>query len=111
MAVLVIALLGLLVANLFYWLSGFVELMLMPDEDFPGRFDKALWVLLFLALPVLVAPLAFSRWREFNTLRLRRLRLEAAREATAAGQPAAEAAPRPQAPTSNAGITAGPGGA
>jgi hypothetical protein len=87
---------GLLLINLVFWLEKFVELMLMPDEDFPGRHDKALWVLVFIVFFFLVAPAAFSRWREGNLVRLRRLRLEAA-GGTRTGQQQEEApAPSPQ---------------
>jgi hypothetical protein len=44
------------------WGYQFVQLMLMADEDFPGRFDKLAWSTLFvLAMPL--APFAFLVWR------------------------------------------------
>jgi hypothetical protein len=54
-----------------FWVVQFIDLMLMPDEDFPGRFDKVLWVAVFLVLFFLVAPLAFGLWKETNKKRLR----------------------------------------
>lgn len=43
------------------WCYQFIELMLLSDTDFPGRYDKILWALTFMALPPL-APFAFSFW-------------------------------------------------
>jgi hypothetical protein len=48
-----------------------MDLMTMPDDEFPGRFDKALWVLVFVTLFVLVAPIAFGLWKDKNRRRLR----------------------------------------
>ncbi len=98
---------GLLVINLLFWLEKFVELMLMPDEDFPGRHDKALWVLVFIVFFFLVAPVAFSRWREWNLARLGRLRLEAVGDSTTRQQQAEAPAssPQPQGAPLPSGIT------
>jgi hypothetical protein len=54
------------------WIYQFMDLMMMPDDDFPGRFDKILWVATFLVLFTLVAPLAFGLWKEKNRQRLRK---------------------------------------
>ena len=45
-----------------YWLRSFIELMLLSDDDFPGRYDKILWVAAFLFM-FLLTPLAFSWWK------------------------------------------------
>jgi hypothetical protein len=45
-----------------FWIYEFIQLMLLADEDFPGRYDKALWVAVF-AVAFVVAPLAFYGWR------------------------------------------------
>jgi hypothetical protein len=60
-----------LLLNAILWVVQFMDLMTMPDDEFPGRFDKALWVLVFLVLSVLVAPIAFGLWKERNRQRLR----------------------------------------
>ncbi|MFO0954571.1 MAG: hypothetical protein U0835_26095 [Isosphaeraceae bacterium] len=48
-----LALAGLLAGVLFarVWVHSFVELMSSPDEAFPGRHDKLVWVLLLVFLP------------------------------------------------------------
>ena len=43
------------------WCYQFIELMLLSEADFPGKHDKILWALAFLALPPLT-PFAFSFW-------------------------------------------------
>jgi hypothetical protein len=53
------------------WVATFMDLMVMPDEDFPGRYDKVLWVLAFLVQPVFIGPIAFALWKEKNRRRLR----------------------------------------
>jgi hypothetical protein len=63
-----------LLINAAFWIWQFLDLMMMPDEDFPGRFDKALWVVVFLMFFVFVAPIAFGLWKEKNRERLRKLR-------------------------------------
>jgi hypothetical protein len=45
-------------ARLAFWMVQFVYLMRMPDAAFPGRYDKALCVAVFL-IAGLLAPLAF----------------------------------------------------
>lgn len=44
------------------WGFYFTQLMCLEDEDFPGRFDKVLWVLVFTFL-FLPAPFLFLAWR------------------------------------------------
>jgi hypothetical protein len=34
---------------LVFWLRQFIVLMALPDSVFPGRYDKTLWFVLFLA--------------------------------------------------------------
>jgi hypothetical protein len=53
------------------WVWQFVQLMLLEDDLFPGRNDKALWVAAFVVVLPLT-PVAFMLWK--------RARLEAARE-------------------------------
>lgn len=51
-----------IVLFLLFWGYQFVQLMLMPDDDFPGRFDKVTWGVVFvLAIPL--APFVFLFWR------------------------------------------------
>ena len=44
------------------WLSQFIQLMLLADSDFPGAYDKILWVAAFVCV-FLLAPLAFMYWK------------------------------------------------
>ena len=44
------------------WRHEFVGLMLMPDEVFPGRYDKRSWMLLMIVLP----PLGLGTYRSFR---------------------------------------------
>jgi hypothetical protein len=44
------------------WVYEFVQLMALGDGDFPGRYDKVLWVVAFLVGNVLGA-IAFHYWR------------------------------------------------
>ncbi len=53
----------LLIAFLIFWGHEFVELMLLSDSDFPGKYDKILWVLAFLVM-FFVAPFAFVFWKQ-----------------------------------------------
>ena len=56
----VLLLIGIFVS--LFWIYQFTQLMLFSDSDFPGRYDKALWVAAFvLAFPL--APFAFYCWR------------------------------------------------
>jgi len=45
-----------------FWVYQFVQLMLLEDRWFPGRFDKALWVGVFVLIFPL-APFAFLMWK------------------------------------------------
>ena len=45
------------------WCYQFIQLMLLEDSDFPGRFDKILWVAAFIGVFV-VAPFAFVYWKQ-----------------------------------------------
>jgi hypothetical protein len=45
-----------------FWVYQFIQLMLLSDSDFPGRYDKILWVAAFL-FAFLVAPFAFLWWK------------------------------------------------
>jgi hypothetical protein len=53
----------LVVAAAILWVHGFVQLMALGDQDFPGRYDKVLWVVAFLVGNVLGA-IAFHYWRQ-----------------------------------------------
>jgi hypothetical protein len=78
-----------LLLNAIFWVVQFMDLMTMPDDDFPGRFDKVLWVVVFVALFLIVAPFAFGLWKEKNRRRLReRDRWTGERRASQPGPPA-----------------------
>ena len=44
------------------WVYQFAQLMLLDDDLFCGRYDKPLWVTVFVLMCVL-APFAFMMWR------------------------------------------------
>ena len=52
----------LIVGAAILWVYEFVQLMALGDGDFPGRYDKVLWVVAFLVGNVLGA-IAFHYWR------------------------------------------------
>ena len=60
---------GLLLLGLFLraWRHEFVILMAQPDNVFPGRHDKIIWVLMFVLLP----PLAVGSFRVYRGVTLR----------------------------------------
>lgn len=44
------------------WIYQFIQLMLLSDADFPGKYDKILWAAAFvLVFPI--APFAFLWWK------------------------------------------------
>ena len=45
-----------------FWAFQLTQLMMLSDQDFPGRFDKILWVILFLLVSPL-APFLFLYWK------------------------------------------------
>ena len=45
-----------------FWFFQFVQLMLLSDADFPGRYDKCLWTAAFI-LAFVIAPVAFFGWK------------------------------------------------
>ena len=45
-----------------FWGFQLVQLMMLDDGDFPGRYDKILWFVLFCTLFVL-APFVFIAWK------------------------------------------------
>jgi len=45
-----------------FWMFQFVQLMLLEDAIFAGRYDKPLWVATFILMPLL-APFAFLMWK------------------------------------------------
>ena len=45
------------------WVYQLIHLMLLADSDFPGRYDKILWVAAFVCV-FLLAPFAFIYWKQ-----------------------------------------------
>ena len=45
-----------------FWVYQFVQLMLLSEADFPGKYDKVLWTAAFI-LALAVAPFAFLGWK------------------------------------------------
>lgn len=45
-----------------FWIYQFVQLMLLSEVDFPGRYDKCLWTGAFI-FACLLAPFAFFGWK------------------------------------------------
>lgn len=58
-----IMLCGLAVVFVVFWVSQFIQLMLLSDEDFPGKNDKILWFVTFILLSV-IAPGLFAWWKQ-----------------------------------------------
>lgn len=52
----------LLIALGMFWVTEFVQLMLLGDSAFPGRFDKVLWGAAFMIV-IPFAPFAFYLWK------------------------------------------------
>ena len=44
------------------WVTQFIQLMLMPENDFPGRQDKLIWGAAFIVM-FFFAPFAFWGWK------------------------------------------------
>lgn len=45
-----------------FWVYQFIQLMLLSDDDFPGKHDKILWAATFMVAFV-AGPLAFRHWK------------------------------------------------
>ena len=45
-----------------FWVYQFVQLMLLSEADFPGKYDKCLWAAAFI-ITFLLAPFAFFGWK------------------------------------------------
>jgi hypothetical protein len=43
------------------WAHQFAHLMLVADDDFPGKYDKILWVAAFICA-FFITPFAFAYW-------------------------------------------------
>ena len=61
----------LLVVAVVFWLSQFVSLMNMRDEDFPGRYDKPIWAMTLILANILGA-IAFWIWKPLFNIRFRK---------------------------------------
>lgn len=44
------------------WAFQFVQMMLLEDTDFPGRYDKILWLVTFITF-FFIAPFLFMAWK------------------------------------------------
>ncbi|MFP6672503.1 MAG: hypothetical protein VB857_13915, partial [Pirellulaceae bacterium] len=58
--------LGALVLCMVYvylWISQLVQLMIFSDDDFPGRIDKPLWLVIYIVFTPL-APFIFMWWKK-----------------------------------------------
>jgi hypothetical protein len=60
-----------LVVFVLIWAYQFIQLMLMSDEEFPGRSDKITWSLVFVIMMPL-APFVFLFWRGAYKEKVRR---------------------------------------
>jgi hypothetical protein len=47
---------------LVFWVYQFVQLMLLSEADFPGKYDKCLWAAAFI-IAFVAAPFAFLGWK------------------------------------------------
>ncbi len=52
----------LVVCFLVFWCYQFIELMLLSESDFPGKYDKILWAAVFFLL-FFIAPIVFVGWK------------------------------------------------
>ena len=92
----VLALIGGLV-----WVVEFAQLMAMRDEDFPGRYDKALWVAAFV-FGNIFGVFAFFLWKRDRVSENREAVLMHMARSAARETAPAPAAPVPPAPSSTA---------
>jgi len=56
----IIPYIGLVIALV--WIYQFIQLMLLSDADFPGKYDKLLWAAAFILL-FPITPFAFLWWK------------------------------------------------
>lgn len=62
--------LAILLFIILFWGFEFTQLMMLSESDFPGQFDKILWVATFL-LVFPFAPFVFMYWkRGYVTLKI-----------------------------------------
>lgn len=82
------------------WVVEFAELMGMRDEDFPGRYDKPLWVTAFLFGNIfgVVAFFLWKRDRVFKSHEAVQLHMARSAAREAAHAPAAPVPPPHQSP-------------
>lgn len=52
------------VALFVFWVMQLLSLMMMPDDAFPGRYDKIIWAAVLVVLTVFGA-LLFVIWKKF----------------------------------------------
>jgi hypothetical protein len=45
-----------------YWCYQFIQLMMLSDSEFPGEYDKVLWVVAFVFMCPFT-PFAFHAWK------------------------------------------------
>lgn len=45
-----------------FWIYQFIQLMLLSESDFPDKYDKYVWVVVFLVV-IPLAPIAFLSWK------------------------------------------------
>jgi hypothetical protein len=69
-----------IVALLPLWGYQFIQLMLLSDSDFPGKYDKLAWAAVFTFLFPL-APFAFMYWKQAYVT-LRHMEMDGERDAT-----------------------------
>lgn len=58
-----LVLLVLVLAYVYLWISQLVQLMIFNDQDFPGRIDKPLWLVIYIVFSPL-APFIFIWWKK-----------------------------------------------
>ncbi len=61
---------GFAVLFLFIWVSQYIQLMLLTDDDFPYNYDKALWFEAIILLNLIVCGL-FNWWKHAYLLELK----------------------------------------
>ena len=62
MSLLALTLVVFSIVYVYLWITQLVQLMVFRDNDFPGRNDKILWVIIYIVF-VPLAPFIFMWWK------------------------------------------------
>nr|ADI21976.1 hypothetical protein [uncultured Planctomycetales bacterium HF0130_29M04] len=62
MGLLALTLVVLSIVYVYLWITQLVQLMVFRDNDFPGRNDKTLWLIIYIVF-IPLAPFIFMWWK------------------------------------------------